>query len=186
MELTTDILNDFRKGKLETFYKEAYASLLTYAMRILGDDMCFLAEDCVQDCIYSCYQKRSNIQSPVQLKALLYTSVHNACISLLRKQQSRTNYLSQMDEGKEADMTQSIIEQEELDAIYRTIDSLPPRLKRIFNLSFEQGMKNEEIAQLLNLSVSGVKKQKRDLIEAVRQTLSRKGSKLLSMLICYA
>ena len=83
-------------------------------------------------------------------------------------------------------MTQSIIEQEELDAIYRTIDSLPPRLKRIFNLSFEQSMKNEEIAQLLNLSVSGVKKQKRDLIEAVRQTLSRKGSKLLSILICYA
>jgi len=45
---------------LDAFYAETYAGLLLFAARKLGSDYAFLAEDCVQDAIFSTYQKRSD------------------------------------------------------------------------------------------------------------------------------
>lgn len=160
-------------GKLDQFYREAYPSLLTYAMRILGDELNFFAEDCVQDSIYGSYQNRTSLRSASEWKSYLYTSVHNACISALRKQNSRSHYLSQLDDETGDDLINSIIEQEQMDTIFKVIEQLPPRLRRIFDLSFEQGMKNEEVAERLHLSLSGVKKQKRDLLALVKQQIGR-------------
>lgn len=173
MQLTQTILDDFKAGKLDSFYSEAYTSLLSYAIRILSSEYAFLAEDCVQDCIFRSYEKRDSLIDPASWKSLLYTSVHNSAVSILRHHSAQQNYLSAYDEQTEQDISLSIIEQETLDLLFAAIDSLPEKYRTIFSLSFEQGLSIPEIADQLNLSISGVKKQKSKMLTILRDKLPK-------------
>ena len=59
--------------------------------------------------------------------------------------------------------------QETLDRLYLAIDQLPDQLRRIFELSFEEGLRHKEIAAILQLSPHTVKKQKAKLIQLLRE-----------------
>lgn len=165
------IYQAFRKGSIEPLYKEVYPRLLLYVARLLGQEYAFLSEDCAQDAIYQTYLKRASLPSPSAFLGFLYSCAYNAAISVLRKQSARENYLSAQAHADEEEFLHSMIEQEMLDILYRAIDELPDKYKQLFNLSFEQGLKNAEIAQLLMVSESAVKKQKAHFIELMRVKL---------------
>lgn len=175
MILDEKTLENFKSGKLAPFYRHAYGSLLSYATRILGENNAFMAEDCVQDVIIKTYELRYRIHQPEQWKSMLYTLIHNKCVSLLRKQSSHADFLSSSSQENnnevELDMGQKMIEQETLDALFTVINRLPDRLRKIFELSFEEGLKNEKVAETIGISVSRVKQQKKQLIDTLRQQL---------------
>lgn len=176
------ILAEFKSGKLETFYKNTYGKLLLYASRYLGPDYSFLAEDCVQDAIYKAYQQRETFSSVATFKSFFYSCVRNAAIDILRKNHAQENYLSQQEENIE--FLNSIIEQETLNLLYDSIASLPEKYQKIFELNFQQGLKNAEIAALLGVTESAIKKQKAQMIELVRKDLKNKtGNDLLAIMI---
>lgn len=181
------IFEDFKRGKLDTLYHTMYRALLVYASRCLGDEASFMAEDCVQDGIYRTYELRDTLRSPLIFKSYLYTSVHNRAVSILRKQRSQENYLSAC-EGKEEDndFQLNLIEQETLNLLFEAIDNLPPKLHRLFDLSFEQGLKNAEVAAILQVSDSAVKKQKAALIDHLRSDMKKKtGNDLMNILLLF-
>ncbi len=183
MKLTKDIINDFKAGHLDSFYREAYPALLTFASRILTDGYAFLAEDCVQDVIFKSYQERDKIVDGNSWRSYLYTSIHNSAISLLRRNKVHSQYVEQNQEQFEKDSAQLFIEQETLDLLYDAISHLPAKYQTIFEMSFEQGLSNPEIAELLQLSISGVKKQKSKMISMLRDNLNKEALTLLLMCI---
>ena len=136
MAHTESMLAEFKSGKISTFYNELYAKLLVYASRHLGADYAFLAEDCVQDAIYKAYEQRASFKSILTLKAFLYSCIHHAAIDILRKNNAQSNYLSQQEDQTE--FLNSIIEQETLNLLYNSIERLPEKYRRIFELHFEQ------------------------------------------------
>ena len=164
------MLNNFKNGNIGTFYSEVYPSLLTYAARYLGQEFSFLAEDCVQEAVFQAYDHRSSFSSPMRFKSFLYACVHNNAVSILRKSHSKSNYVSQTKESYD-NLDNTIIEQETLDLLYDAIDHLPEELRRLFDMSFEQGLKNIEIAELLHLSESSVKKKKAKMISMIRKSV---------------
>lgn len=170
MQLTRSILDDFRAGQLQPFYAEAYAPLLTYAARLLGERYALLAEDCVQDAIFTSYERRHDIRDVQQWKTYLFRLVHNSTISILRHQQAQEHYLSQQTDV-EHDFVRSMIQQETLDTLFAAISDLPERLQRLFHLSFEQGLRNTEIAELLQITTRAVVKQKAQLLAQLRKTV---------------
>jgi len=170
MHLTSAIIADFKAGRLASFYAEAYAPLLTYAARVLGEQYALLAEDCVQDAIFASYQRRADISDPLQWKTFLFRAVHNGAVSILRHHRAQQNYLKEQSDVED-DFTRSLIEQETLDTLFSGIRALPDRYRRIFSLSFEQGLRNTEIARLLSISTRAVTKQKARLVELLRQRL---------------
>ena len=182
MQLTQSIIDDFKAGRLESFYREAYPSLLLYATRILTDGYAFLAEDCVQDCIFRCYQERHRITTPSAWKAYLYTAVHNATVSILRHHRVQEAFAQEADEAFDVDTSQHYIEQETLDLLYAAIEGLPAKYRTLFELSFEKGLSNPEVAELLHISVSGVKKQKSRLVELLRSSMPGDTLALLPLL----
>lgn len=169
-----DIFEEFRRGNIEPLYKHLYSKLLLFASRRLGEEASFMAEDCVQDAIYRTYQMRSTLRSAFVFKSYLYSCIHNQAISILRKQMAKENYLANCEEEE---FQYGMIEQEVLDLLFDSIQSLPERLHKLFDLSFEQGLKNAEVAALLNVSESAVKKQKAQLIQHLRKELLRKTGK---------
>lgn len=75
--------------------------------------------------------------------------------------------------NKKVIFRQKNIEQETLELLLDAIRRLPERYQRIFELSFEQGLKNAEIAVILGVSESAVKKQKHALITYLRNDLMK-------------
>lgn len=180
MQITDGILKNFKAGDIDTFYAEIYPSLLTFAARFLGADYSFLAEDCVQDAIFTAYGQRSIFLSPVQFKSFIYSCVRNNAVSVLRKNRSRDNYISQNHDDR-YDLDNAIIEQETLDLLYAAINRLPEDMRLIFELSFERGMKNADVAGELGISESMVKKRKMKMIAILRETFA--GDEALLLLI---
>ncbi len=173
MKLYEHIFAEFKEGRLTPFYEKMYPELMAYATHLLGNEYAFLAEDCVQDSVFKAYQQTQVFTSPLQWKIFLYTCLRNEAISILRKGQAQKNYLSQVEEETE-DLSLCFIEQETLTLLYSAIDALPEKYKTIFELSFEQGLKNAEIAEQLQIAEVTVKKQKARLIELLRNDLVNK------------
>ena len=88
------------------------------------------------------------------------------------EQRGSFNYLSQQDDRTE--FLNSIIEQETLNLLYDSIERLPEKYRRIFELHFQQGLKNAEIAQLLGITESAVKKQKACMLDLLRKDLQKR------------
>ena len=124
------------------------------------------------------YEKRNDFSSPSHFKSTLYTAIHNSAVSYLRKNSSHQKFLSSLQEESE-DLQASFIMQETLEALYEAIDNLPPKYHTIFELSFEQGLSTPEIAKQLNLSVSGVKKQKSHMLDLLKSSLPEDAFALL-------
>lgn len=173
MTIYEHLYSEFKEGRLALFYEKMYPELLAYAIRLLGDEHAFLSEDCVQDSIFKAYRQRHTFTSSLQWKLFLYTCIHNEAVSIFRKGQSQKNYLCLQDERHE-DMAELFIEQETLTLLYEAIEALPEKYKALFDLSFEQGLKNAEVAKRLRIAEISVKKQKKRLIELLRDSLKNK------------
>ncbi len=175
------VYTDFKQGKIDTLYAEMYAPMMSYAARFLTNDYAMMAEDCVQEAIIKAYQTRDTFKSPYQLKAYLFTCIHNNCISVLRKAGSRQNYVLMPKEEVEQEYSASMIEQETIEMLHAAIRELPEKYQQLFELNYEQGLKNEEVARLLDISINGFNKRKSKMISLLREKF--KDSDLMQMLI---
>lgn len=180
MRVSESILKEFQEGHIASFYMEYYPSLLRYATRLLGENRVFLAEDCVQEAIYKLYHSRKDFDSILQVKSYLLTCIHNEIISIYRKDDRHNRYL-ETKELVEEDFTNQYILQETLDKLFQAIDRLPDELRQVFDMSFEKGMKNKEIAELFQLSPETIKKRKAKVISMLRNEF--KDDKLILLLL---
>lgn len=175
------VYTDFKKGIIDTLYAEMYAPMMAYAARFLTNDYAMMAEDCVQEAIIKAYQTRGTFKSTYQLKAFLFTCIHNNCISVLRKVSSQQNYTNENKEEVEQEFSASMIEQETIEMLHAAIRELPEKYQQLFELSYEQGLKNEEAARLLDISVNGYNKRKAKMISLLREKF--KDNELMQILI---
>lgn len=155
------------------FYDRYYPGLLMYARRILGNELEWLAEDYVQDAVLDTFQKRHTFADASQWQAHILACIRNRAISALRQLSARRNYEEASDNTGmyEAEFTRALIENETLDALYAAIRSLPSEYQTILRLSFEEGLKNAEIAARLGVAEITVKKRKARMLEMLRDAL---------------
>lgn len=179
--LDEQILTEFKQGKLGLLYKRIYPALLLYAIRYMGNQTDFLAEDCVQNAIFNAWKRKEQFDSIYTLKSFLYISIKNEIVSLFRKKKASERYFSQLE--KELSFCNSVIEQETQLLVYNAIHDLPAKERRIFEMSYIDGMKNIEIAKKLGVSDSTVKKTKAHALEILRLKLK---TNLLMLLIMEA
>ena len=156
MKIDEHMVEQFRQGDMESFYMESYPSLLRYATRVLGEPYAHMAEDCVQEAVFKVYEKRAKFDKPSEMKAYLFSAVHNEIVD-------------------------SYLLQETLDLLYKAIEQLPNDLKTIYNMTYEQRLKGHEIAQQLKISTTTVARQKARLIETLRRKF--RSNDLMQLLI---
>lgn len=171
MHISQTVYSDFRQGQIHSFYRDVYPSLLRYAVRFLGSELWYAAEDCVADAIFKAYQNRLSFKGATELKSFVYTCVHNEIVTIFKKNDRHKRYLDRQRTLSE-DLMDHVVMQETLDQLQAAVDSLPPRLRAIFELSFEEGLKRREVAERLQLSESTVKRDKSQLIAMLREALA--------------
>ncbi len=168
------IFEEFVQGNLKPFYTFVFPSLLRYARKVAGEELSYLAKDCVQDAIFQCYLHRSDYKSITHWRNALFMSIRNRVIDLIRRADCDHDYIfhhTLISDDVEEDISLAIIYQDALDVIYRAVDALPEIYREIFRLSFEAGLKNAEIAEMLHVSEIAVKKRKARMIDKIRRIL---------------
>lgn len=115
-----------------------------------------IAEEIVSDVFVKTWENRTELWKISNLKAYLFVSVKNACISHLRKEKNdKVISIDRMDnfwfvavEGPETEY----IDKETLAHIHKAIDMLPPKCKMAFTLAKINGLKYKEIAEVMEVS----------------------------------
>jgi len=164
------IFEDFCKSKVDSFYENIYPGLLLYAIRWLGKEHSFLAEDCVQNAVFNAWERRNNFSSASALKSYLYTCIKNNIIDIHRKANSGKKYTSSLDD--QLVFSNSIIEQETLNILFKAIATLPDKYRNVLEMCFIKGLKIKEIADALNLSESTIEKRKAKSLDLLREKLT--------------
>lgn len=67
--------------------------------------------------------------------------------------------------------------------LYAAIEELPEEYRQIFDLSFEQGLRNPEVAKLLDVAEITVKKRKARMIDLLRKRLGKSSDEIIALLI---
>jgi RNA polymerase sigma-70 factor (ECF subfamily) len=114
----------------------------------------------VQEVFIKIWEKRKTLEISGSVKSYLYASVKNTCLNRLKADKSRrvnTDYfLGQRDKV----VDHSEIEQEEFRSqLFKCIEKLPPRCKEVFVQSRFDDLKQEKIAESLDITLKTVKAQ---------------------------
>lgn len=172
LPLDNDIIDSLRKGDpdaLQTLLKHYYSALCLFAERLLGDSAA--AEDIVGESFVKLWNKRTNFENHQNLKAFMYITVRNACLNYL-KQAKRDSLskkqLAYLTGEKEEFVLNEMIRAEVLKEIMDEISNLPEQCRKVLKLGYLEGMKNQEIADLLNISIHTVKNQKARAIQLLK------------------
>ena len=132
------------------------------------------AEDIVQDAIFNWWQSQKTFNSSINLQQYLYTSVKNGCLHHLKRKHIRQNFTDHILHTtaltEENDSEYEIMYEEIQRRVHQEIDKLPEKCKKIFKEHLA-GKKNEEIAELFQISVNTVKNQKKNAMRILRKNL---------------
>jgi RNA polymerase sigma-70 factor (ECF subfamily) len=145
-------------------------------MRFVNDRS--VAEDAVQEVFIELWQQRSKFESYNQVKAFLYLSVKNKCLNIIKHQKVEASYKDDVLKT-ESEVDAQIIEIEVINQLTNTIESLPEQQKLVIVHSM-QGMKNEEIAEAMQISINTVKLHKKVAYQTLR---SKIGSSQMLLLL---
>lgn len=169
-ELTERAYRRFIDGDIGFFYSYIYPDMILYASSCLPGQLSIMSEDCVQNAVEKAYGRRYDFISAAQWKAFLITCIRNKAISYLRNSNAAERYqefVGSIDDLHE-DILIDYIRQETLQRLYAVIDALPQEMRDLLEMSFEEGLKNSEIAQRLGVAEITIKKRKARLIAMLR------------------
>lgn len=141
--------------RFERIYKAYYMRLYCYAMGIVGDpDIC---RDLVNEVFTRLWVKIADIDE-IRIYSYLARAIYHGAVDHLRNEVKQREYRDDyLKSASEADTDYS----EELEKdkmIYRLLAGLKPPADKIVELKYFNGMKYEEIATELNMSINTVKK----------------------------
>jgi RNA polymerase sigma-70 factor (family 1) len=173
--LHEDPFDDFKKGDpraLQVIFKMFYAPLCIFAERMLRDRPA--AEDIVGETLVKLWNRHTDFENMQNVKAFLYITTRNACLNMLKQMQRESlskKQFAYISGDKEGFILNEIVRAEVLNEIRREIDNLPAQCQKIFKLSYFEGKKNQEIADMLSISVHTVKNQKARAIQLLKVKL---------------
>lgn len=157
-----------------TFVFDSYYQLLVhYAARFL--ETIEEAEEVVQDVFVKFWEKCDQLEPDSSVKSYLHRSVHNTCLNLIKHQKVKDAYQQFVVHHLETSYDESS-EQSDPEfirtRIMEAIDELPPRCSEIFKLSRYEGLKYQEIADHLSISIKTVEVQMGKALKTLRLQLS--------------
>lgn len=176
------LIPSVRKGDHYAFnqlFHKYGPSLFSFVVSVLKDESD--AEEVVQDVFLKIWEKRRELDSSLSFKSYLFTIALNTTKNRYRKKLQAEKYKQDLalelnfDQASDFD---AIEYRNLLDYVDKIIEKLPPSRREIFILSKKDGLKNPEIAKLLNISEQTVKNQLVSAMKFLRSESAREGNEL--------
>lgn len=188
MENLTSLAEKIKRGDREAFnelYLLYYSSLKNYGRSFLGATE---TEDIIQDVFINFWLHRENIDENLSIKAYLFRSVYNSALNALKKKQPSEN-LSDYEQQIEVircqyydpdsnEIIKSLYDKDIQRTINSAIETLPPKCKEVFLLSYIDDMPNKDISKKLDVSLSTVENHIYNALKQLRLKLRKKDNQL--------
>jgi RNA polymerase sigma-70 factor (ECF subfamily) len=120
-----------------------------------------VSEDLLQDIFMRIWEDRERLAGVKEVKAYVFTMVKHRALNSLKRISKEELLIRQMSHqsGMEDWGTESNMRYNELKRnIDRAVRQLPPQQRTVYQMSREQGLRQEEISDRLNVTVATVKK----------------------------
>lgn len=176
------------RNAFDDLYKQHYFSVRSYARLLLDENE---AEDVVQDVFFNLWLHRNTLDETLSLRGYLLRSVYNTALNILKRKGLLENYSNRYKQEIEEigyqhynpdtnDTLRNLCNQDLRVELNAAIESLPPRCKEVFSLSFLYDMSAKEISIKLGVSQSTVENHIYNALKILREKLkSYKGSLLI-------
>lgn len=150
------LIDRIRSGDQTAFelvFRYYYPGLVIFASQFTLDTSS--AEEIVQDFFVRVWERRSGLLSSNSLKSYFFTSVRNRCFNFLKRKKVELEVIGELQALANEHLLfdpDIYVASELQEKIRQAVDALPERCREIFVMSRFKGMKNDEIAENLNLS----------------------------------
>ncbi len=172
----SEIIRRIRQGdkqEFEKLFRSSYVSLVRYAKTILKDHD--TAEEIVQDLFFRLWQDRVNLTIESSLNGYLFRSVHNRSLHFIEHQKVIDRHAGEIaasaDQTSEP-VTEAIYYSELQSKVARVLERLPERCSVIFRMSRFEGLKYNEIAEKLSVSLKTVEANMGKALKEFRKALA--------------
>ncbi|MEN8204324.1 MAG: RNA polymerase sigma-70 factor [Bacteroidota bacterium] len=159
------------EGTYAQLFHEYYRPLTVFANKYVND--LDSARELVQDLFVSMYENRKSLLISTSLKSYLYQSVRNRCLNHLKRIKVGRQHLEQIGKymNSHESLEELILENELENRIFQIISRLSPKCREVFTLSRVHGLKNQEIAVRLELSIRTVETHISNALKILRTKL---------------
>ena len=158
------------------FFDKYYTKMIWFALIFVKNHNA--AEEVVSDVLLSIFKKREKIAKSDNIEGYIFISVKNQSLKYLKKNK-RQVYFDNFESEADLLMTTSvspeyeILENEFYNVIKVTLDSLPPKRRLVFRMIKEEGLKYQEVAKLLDLSVKTVETHMGLALKTLHQNIEK-------------
>ncbi len=153
-------------GVFKCLFESFYSSLCLFADKYLNDQE--VSQDIVQDAFLYLWNN-ADFGSKNSARSYLYKYVRDRSLNYLRDKKLRQRKgFKEME--SEVFFRDNVIEEETYQIIYDAIRTLSPQARQVIELSLD-GLKNQEIADQLHISINTVKTVKGRAFAALRVEL---------------
>lgn len=164
------LFSKIQQGDIASFewlYKKYHPKMYLFCKGILHDED--KAKDLVQECFIAFWEHHAQINAPEAISVYLFRIMKHLCLKQIRRDALLNNF-SNMNEValRELELSYHSPESNILDDLYfkdlsekyqEALSKLPKQCQNIFRMNRNEGMRSEEIAVALNLSVRTVENQ---------------------------
>lgn len=133
------------------------------------------AEDTVHDVFLKIWINREKLPAIENLNAYLYMMCRNQAISGIRRMAKETLILAEIrkEQVQTPEGIDPLSQKEIRHFIQQAVDKLSPQQRKVFLLSRQDGLKHEQIAQEMNISISTVRTHLGKALEFLREEIGQ-------------
>lgn len=156
----------------EYLFKKYYSKLCHYAHQFVND--LDESEEIVQQVFVNVWQNLATITIETSVQSYLYRAVNNYTLNMVKQKKNRhriASDLSYHEEKSHTDTTDNLLKEELSFRINAAIELLPEQCRLIFQLNRFEGLKYQEIANQLGLSIKTVENQIGKALKLMREEL---------------
>lgn len=148
--LSIALTHDERRA-FDIIFTRYYPRVKQFVHGFCGDE--YEAENIAQDIFMKLWIQRDKIPAIETLDAYVYMMAKNAALNALKRMvREQRSMAESLEVADNANIEESLYGKELMEIIHRHIDQMPEQRRRVFTMSRIEGLRNEEIAQRLNIS----------------------------------
>jgi len=171
--LIVERLKSKDKQAFTLVFNEYFNIMVSYAYRFV--DTMEEADEVVQEVFVKFWEKCDTLAEDSSIKSYLYRAVHNSCLNNIKHQKVKDGYKEYVINYLESSYSNLEKNSVEIDYLRQRISSgiekLPPKCAEIFKLSRYEGLKYQEIADHLSISIKTVEVQMGKALRIMREEL---------------
>lgn len=133
-----------------------------------------MAEEIVQNVFYKLWEKRDLLEIDTSPKAYLYKAVYHDCLNYIKHTKVKSAHAMHVvrhTTGSVENSSGKLLQGELKGRIHTAMNELPEQCRTIFQMSRFEGLKYQEIADVMGLSVKTIENQMGKALRLLRQKL---------------